>query len=48
MQRRTLTLALLLLAGLAIPVLGIITTNERAHAFLVLYSAVGMLFNIGR
>jgi hypothetical protein len=38
----------LMLVGLAIPVLGIITTNERAHAFFVLWSAVGIVFNIAR
>ena len=43
-----LSVAALMLVGLAIPVLGIITTNERAHAFLVLWSAVGIFFNISR
>ena len=38
----------LMLVGPAIPVFGIITTNERAHAFLVLYSAGGIFFNISR
>lgn len=42
-----LTVALMLV-GLAIPVLGIITTNERAHAFLVLFGAGGIFFNIAR
>ncbi len=37
-----------MLVGLAIPVLGIITTNERAHAFLVLWGAGGIFFNIAR
>ena len=43
-----LPVALLMLVGLAIPVLGIITTNERAHAFVVLFGAVGIFFNIAR
>jgi len=43
-----LPVAALMFVGLAIPVLGIITTNERAHAFLVLWSAVGIFFNIAR
>lgn len=43
-----LAVAALMLAGLAIPVLGIITTNERAHAFIVLWSAWGIFFNIAR
>jgi hypothetical protein len=43
-----LPVASLMLVGLAIPVLGIITTNERAHAFLVLFSATGIFFNIAR
>ncbi len=43
-----LLVALLMLVGLAIPVLGIITTNERAHAFLVLWGAGGIFFNIAR
>ena len=42
-----LTVALMLV-GLAIPVLGIITTNERAHAFLVLWGAGGIFFNMAR
>ena len=40
--------ASLMLVGLAIPVLGIITANERAHAFFVLWSAGGIFFNIAR
>ena len=43
-----LLVALIFAAGLAIPVLGIITTNERAHAFIVLWCAVGIFFNISR
>ena len=43
-----LPVALVLLVGLLIPVLGIITTNERAHAFIVLYSAAGIFFNAAR
>ncbi len=43
-----LLVAALMLVGLAIPVLGIITTNERAHAFLVLWGAGGIFFNIAR
>ena len=43
-----LPVALLMLAGLLVPVVGIITKNERAHAFLVLWSAGGIFFNIAR
>ncbi len=43
-----LLVAALMLVGLAIPVLGIITTNERAHAFLVLWGAGGIFFNMAR
>ncbi len=38
----------LMLVGPVIPVLGIITSNERAHAVLVVYSAMGIFFNISR
>jgi hypothetical protein len=38
----------LMLIGPLIPVLGIITTNERVHAFIVLFSAVGIFFNFTR
>jgi hypothetical protein len=34
--------------GPAIPVLGIITANERAHALLVLFGAAGIFFNLSR
>ena len=37
-----------MLVGLLIPVLGIITTNERAHAFFVLWCAFGVFFNLAR
>ncbi len=40
--------AALMVVGLAIPVLGIITANERTHAFLALWSAVGIFFNSAR
>jgi hypothetical protein len=43
-----LPVALMLVVGLAIPALGIITRNERAHAFFVLWSAGGIFFNISR
>jgi hypothetical protein len=43
-----LLVALLMLVGPAIPVLGIVTTNERAHVFLVLFGAGGIFFNISR
>jgi len=43
-----LLVALVMLAGVAIPVIGIITRNERAHAFFALYSAMGIVFNISR
>ena len=43
----SLTVAVMLV-GPAIPLLGIFTRNERAHAFLVLYSAIGIFFNITR
>ncbi len=43
-----LPVASLMLVGLAIPVLGIITRNERAHAFLVLFGAGGIFVNIAR
>jgi hypothetical protein len=43
-----LPVALLMLVGPAIHVLGIITKNERAHAFLVLLGAGGIVFNIAR
>jgi hypothetical protein len=41
-------LVALMFVGLAIPVIGIVTTNERAHAFLVLFSAAGVFFNLER
>ena len=43
-----LLVAALMLVGLTLPVIGIITTNERIHAFLVLWSAGGIFFNISR
>ncbi len=43
-----LLVALIFAGGLAIPVVGIITTNERAHAFHVLVSAGGIFFNVSR
>jgi hypothetical protein len=43
-----LLVALMFAGGLAVPALGIITTNERAHAFVVLWCAGGIFFNITR
>jgi hypothetical protein len=43
-----LPVAALMLVGPAIPVIGIITTNERIHAILVLAGAGGIFFNIAR
>lgn len=43
-----LPVAMMMLVGPAMPVLGIITTNERAHALIVLVSAGGIFFNISR
>jgi hypothetical protein len=43
-----LLVAPMFVGGLAIPALGIITANERAHALIVLWSAGGIFFNISR
>jgi hypothetical protein len=43
-----LPVALMMLVGPSIPVLGILTANERAHAVLVLVGAGGIFFNITR
>jgi hypothetical protein len=44
----SLSVVLLMLVGLAVPVLGIITSNERAHAFFALWASGGIFFNISR
>jgi hypothetical protein len=43
-----LPVVLMMLVGPSIPVLGIITSNERAQAFFVLVSAGGIFFNLAR
>ena len=43
-----LALGTILFAGLAVPLIGVVTANERAHALVALYCAGGIFFNIAR